>query len=79
MSVIVYSKTHCIECNILKRFLQDHQIQFELRDCNHNPKYLDEVKEMGYLGVPVTLVHGEAIRGLQPELILETIQKHTTS
>lgn len=76
MSVIVYSKPHCLECNILKRFLKDHEIEYETRDCIQNETYLNEIKEMGYLGVPVTIVHGQAIRGLQPEAILEAIQKH---
>lgn len=78
MNVIVYSKPHCLECSILKRFLQDHGVEFETRDCTRNHKFIEEVKEMGYLGVPVTLVYGEAIRGLQPEVILEAIEKHTT-
>lgn len=73
MKVIVYSKPHCPECNILKRFLHDYKIPYEVRDCGSNPKYIEEVKALGYLGVPVTVVNGKAIRGLQPEAILEQL------
>ncbi|RAL27014.1 glutaredoxin family protein [Thermoflavimicrobium daqui] len=73
MKVLVYSKPHCIECNILKRFLTDYQIEYEVKDCGSNPMYLEEVKQMGFLGVPVTVVGDKAIHGLQPELILEAL------
>jgi glutaredoxin-like protein NrdH len=75
MRVIVYSKPHCLECNVLKRFLQDYQINFEVRDCSANPQYLEEVKAMGYLGVPVTVIGNEAIYGLQPDAILKALNR----
>lgn len=73
MRVIVYSKPHCLDCNVLKRFLKDYQIDYEVRDCSENPKYLEEVKAMGYLGVPVTVVGNQAIQGLQPDAILDAL------
>src|SRR5690606_152598 len=73
MSVILYSKPHCLECNVLKRFLRDYQISYEERDCTARPEYLDEVKRMGFLGVPVTVVNGTPVRGLQPDRILELL------
>lgn len=75
MSVIVYSKPHCIECNVLKRFLADYKIEYEVKDCGIHPEYLEEVKEMGFLGVPVTVVNGTAIHGLQPDAILEALKE----
>lgn len=71
MKVIVYSKPHCPECNVLKRFLHDYQIAYEVRDLDMNSTYMEEVKKLGFLGVPVTLINGKAIQGLQPEAILE--------
>lgn len=70
MQVIVYSRPHCIECNVLKKFLKDYAIAYENRNCSTNPEYLEEVKEMGFLGVPLTVVNGEAVQGLEPEKIL---------
>ncbi|GGE07147.1 NrdH-redoxin [Marinithermofilum abyssi] len=73
MEVIVFSKPHCIECNMVKRFLTDYQIPFEVRDCSH-PQHLEEVKAMGFLGVPVTVVNGTPVQGLQPDRILELVK-----
>ncbi len=77
MSVIVYSKQHCLECNILKRFLKDYKIAYEVRDCSTNPGYLEDVKKWGFLGVPVTVVNGQPIQGLQPDAILEALGHNT--
>lgn len=74
MAVIVYSQPHCIECNVLKRFLNDYKIPYEVRDCSQHPQYLEEVKQMGFLGVPVTVVNGQAIQGLRPDAILEALK-----
>ncbi|MGA9174524.1 MAG: glutaredoxin family protein [Thermoactinomyces sp.] len=75
MRVIVYSKPHCIECNVLKRFLNDYKIEFEVRDCAENPAYLEEVKKLGFLGVPVTVIGDTAIQGLKPDAILDELKK----
>ncbi|KPC69363.1 glutaredoxin [Thermoactinomyces vulgaris] len=75
MAVIVYSRPHCIECNVLKRFLNDYQIPYETRDCSKKPQYMEEVKQMGFLGVPVTVVNGQAIHGLQPDAILKALKE----
>jgi glutaredoxin-like protein NrdH len=76
MEVVVYTKPHCIECNILKQFLADHEIAYELRDCGKNPAYIEEIKAMGYLGVPVTVIGEQKIRGLQPNEILQALGKN---
>lgn len=73
MQVIVYSRPHCIECNVLKRFLKDYGIEYENRNCSAHPEYLEDVKEMGFLGVPVTVVNGEAVQGLEPDKILKLL------
>ncbi|OYD07247.1 NrdH-redoxin [Paludifilum halophilum] len=75
MDVVVYSKLHCLECNLVKRFLKDHEIPFEVRDCSTHPEYLEQVQEMGFLGVPVTVVGGQPIQGLQPAKILQLLGK----
>ncbi|WP_107724549.1 glutaredoxin family protein [Desmospora activa] len=75
MKVTVYSKPHCLECNLVKRFLNDHQVEYEVKDCGSNPAYLEEVKAMGFLGVPVTVINGEPIQGLQPEKLLQHLRR----
>ncbi|MBA4602778.1 glutaredoxin domain-containing protein [Thermoactinomyces mirandus] len=75
MAVIVYTKPHCLECNVLKRFLDDYRITYKERDCSLNSAYMDEIKEMGFLDVPVTVVDDTAIQGLQPDRILAVLER----
>ena len=75
MNVMVYSTTHCPECNVLKRFLRDYQIEFDVRDCSTNPTYWQDVKGFGFLGVPVTLINGSPIQGFKPEEIMKALGK----
>lgn len=67
MRVVIYSRPHCLECNLVKRFLRDHKVDFEVRDCSSHPEYLEDVKKMGFLGVPVTVIDGTPIQGLRPD------------
>lgn len=76
MKVIVYSTSHCPECNVLKMFLRDYQIDFEVRNCSTQPSYWEDVKGYGFLGVPVTVINGNAIQGLKPQEIMNEIKKH---
>lgn len=73
MSVILYSTSHCPECKILKMFLRDYQIDFEVRNCSIQPEYWEEVKKWGFLGVPVTVINDKAIQGLKPEEIMSEL------
>ncbi|MCH5585693.1 glutaredoxin family protein [Shimazuella sp. AN120528] len=75
MEVIVYTKPHCVECTILKQFLDDHHVRYEVRDCGHNEERIAEVKAMGFLGVPVTIIGDIKIQGLKPDEILEALNK----
>ncbi|SDX02137.1 ribonucleoside-diphosphate reductase class Ib glutaredoxin subunit [Marininema mesophilum] len=74
MDVIVYSKPHCIECNMVKRFLTDHGVSYKVKDCGSRPEYLEEVKEMGFLGVPVTVIDGVPIQGLRTDQLLKELK-----
>lgn len=75
MSVIVYSTSHCPECKILKMFLRDHQVDFEVRNCSLHPEYWEDVKERGFLGVPVTVINDQAIQGFKPAEIMSALEK----
>ncbi|WP_246943339.1 glutaredoxin family protein [Bacillus pinisoli] len=67
--VIVYSSNDCIECIYVKKTLEDYGIPFEVRNVSENEDYRKEVQKYGFLGVPVTVVEGRAIKGLNHELL----------
>lgn len=64
---IVYSTKGCIECDMVKKMLTTEGVPFEVRDVMTNAEYRDEVEKFGFLGVPVTVIDGKAVKGFVPE------------
>jgi glutaredoxin-like protein NrdH len=71
--VIVYSMEDCVECMIVKKMLTEEGVSFEVRDITKSEEYKKEVEKYGFLGVPVTVVGDQAVKGFNPEFI-ELIQ-----
>ncbi|MDT8861254.1 glutaredoxin family protein [Alkalihalobacillus sp. MEB130] len=66
--VIVYSTDGCVECTYVKKMLKDEGIDFEVRDVMASEEYQKEVEKFGFMGVPVTVVGDQAVKGFSPEL-----------
>ncbi|MDR6123689.1 glutaredoxin-like protein NrdH [Bacillus sp. SLBN-46] len=66
--VIVYTTNDCIECTMVKQVLTQEGIAFEARNISTNAEYQKDVEKYGYLGVPVTVVEGRAVKGFTNEL-----------
>lgn len=66
--VIVYSKPNCMQCNFTKKFLEDKNIPFEVRDVMENEAALEEVKSLGFSSLPVVVIDGqEPFSGFRPD------------
>ncbi|MFD1470882.1 glutaredoxin-like protein NrdH [Companilactobacillus mishanensis] len=67
-NVIVYSKNNCMQCKMTKRYLKEHNVQFEERNINQQPQYLDMLKQQGYQSVPVVMpADSDPIVGFRPD------------
>lgn len=75
--VIVYSTQNCMECEVVKEWLTKENIPFEVRDVLKSPEYQAEVEKFGFLGVPVTVVGDQAVKGFNPDLekLVEAVRK----
>ncbi|WP_096437954.1 glutaredoxin family protein [Alteribacter populi] len=73
-SAIVYSTKDCVECTLVKQMLTEAEVEFEVRDVMTDRKYQKEVEAFGFMGIPVTVIEGKAVKGLTPEL-QELIEK----
>jgi glutaredoxin len=47
----------------VKEFLSQQGVEFEDRNVSRDPAYLEEVRRLGYAGVPVTIVGDRQILG----------------
>jgi len=65
-AVVVYSTQNCIDCELVKQWLAAKGIAYEVRDVMSKREYQEEVERFGFMGVPVTVAGGKAVKGFQP-------------
>ncbi|MFD1775871.1 glutaredoxin family protein [Paenibacillus rhizophilus] len=71
--VIVYSTEGCGDCSRVKRMLQSEGIPFEVRDIMTSEAYQQEVERLGFMGIPVTVAGGRAVKGFNHGELKELI------
>lgn len=70
MSVIVYSKENCVQCNFTKKYLDDKGVKYESVDVMQDEAALNHVRELGFQSLPVIEAEGmEAFNGFRPDLL----------
>ncbi len=55
MSITVYTKPSCVQCNATYRALDAKGIEYEILDLSEDPTALEQVKALGYLQAPVVV------------------------
>lgn len=64
---IVYSGPNCKPCDQVKAFLTEREVDFDVRNVPDKPEWLLEVRDLGTLSVPVTVIGDHVIKGFDPE------------
>lgn len=68
--VTVFTKSSCQPCRLTKRALDNKNIPYIEKRVDEDPEALAEIKDLGYLQVPVVVApDGSHWSGLQPERI----------
>lgn len=67
MSIKLFSKNNCMQCKMAKRFLTEHQINFEEINIDMQPEAIDWLKENGFQSVPVITSELATIVGFRPD------------
>lgn len=68
--VVVYSKNQCQPCRLTKMALERRGVEFIEKRVDEDPRALEEIKNLGYLQVPVVVAaDGSHWSGLNPEKI----------
>lgn len=72
MTVTVYTKPNCVQCNATYRALDKAGIKYDVVDISENAEARDYVMALGYLQAPV-VVHSEDVHwsGFRPDRIKE--------
>ncbi|MCD2499409.1 MULTISPECIES: glutaredoxin-like protein NrdH [Microbacterium] len=71
MSVTVYTKPSCVQCNATYRALDSKGIEYEVLDVTQDADALEQVKALGYMQAPVVITEGDHWSGFRPDKIDE--------
>lgn len=69
MTVTVYTKPQCVQCDATKRTLASNRIEYETVDLTKDPAALAKVKELGYAQAPVVVTSEDHWSGFRPDKI----------
>lgn len=69
MTITVFTKPQCQQCEATKRRLNDRGIAFETVDLSENPETLTQLIHAGYRQAPVVITPDAAWSGYRPDLI----------
>ncbi len=69
MTITVYTKPACVQCNATYKALEKQGIEFEKVDITADDEARDYVMSLGYLQAPVVVAGSEHWAGFRPERI----------
>lgn len=69
MSVTVYTKPACVQCNATYKALDKQGIEYSVVDITEVPEACDYVMALGYLQAPVVVAGDDHWSGFRPDRI----------
>ena len=69
MTITLYTKPACVQCNATKKALDRAGLEYELVDISLDDDARDYVMALGYVQAPVVEAHGEHWSGFRPDRI----------
>jgi len=69
MSIIIYTKPDCVQCNATYRAMDKQGIAYQVVDLTEDQQALAQVRAMGYQQVPVIVAGEEHWSGFRPDKI----------
>ena len=71
MTVTVYTKPACVQCNATYRALDKKGITFQVVDISQDAEALARIKALGYMQAPVVVTDAGHWSGFRPDKIDE--------
>ncbi|MBT1172176.1 glutaredoxin family protein [Bifidobacterium sp. MA2] len=79
MTVTVFTKPRCPQCDATKRQLAKLGIPFETVDLSENPSTLEQLQAAGFRQAPVVITPDNSWTGYRPDLIRELAKVQAAS
>lgn len=71
MTVTVYSKPACVQCNATVRALDKKGIEYDVIDMSQDMDALERVRALGYMQAPVVMTDADHWSGFRPDKIAD--------
>ena len=69
MTVTVFTKPHCPQCDATKRQLTKLGVPFETVDLTQNPSTLEQLQAAGFQQAPVVITPDNSWTGYRPDIL----------
>lgn len=69
MTITVYTKPACVQCNMTYKALDKHGLSYDIVDITQDSVARERVLGLGYLQAPVVVAGDEHWSGFRPERI----------
>ncbi|WP_129359711.1 MULTISPECIES: glutaredoxin-like protein NrdH [Micrococcaceae] len=69
MSITVYTKPACVQCNATYRALDKRGISYDVVDVTEDAQALEHIKGLGYMQAPVVETENDHWSGFRPDKI----------
>lgn len=69
MTVTVYTKPSCVQCNATYRALDKKGIEYNKVDISQDAAALERVRNLGYMQAPVVITDNDHWSGFRPDKI----------
>jgi len=69
MSIIIYTKSNCVQCDTTKHALDRRGIAYQLINLDIQPEATGELRTLGYRQVPVVITPDDSWSGFRPDKI----------
>ena len=73
MTITVYTKPACVQCNATYKALDKQGLDYAIVDITEVPEARDYVMALGYLQAPVVVAGGEHWSGFRPDRIRDIV------
>ena len=79
MSITVYSKPACVQCDATYRALDKRGIDYTVVDISQDAEALDMVRSLGYMQAPVVVADDTHWSGFRPDQIAALAAQKATA
>ncbi len=62
-------------CKKVKEFLSQKGVQFTEKNVAKDPDAVNELKRLGFMTIPITLIDGEAVTGFDQQKLEQLLNK----